>query len=753
MDFTMAVKSVSSCMLKSLTSDVPFSHATTLQQLRPIDFFWISRILLRNGLFIATCTAAFFLVALVYCLSTRPLYSSTVSILVGPRQPIVLTAQQSAGSEQIEAAYVDSQVEILKSAAVLDRVVKARNLVGDPELSQPESVFSVAGVMSFLSPFISAASQEDAADKSTAYNNLRRNLAIKRVGLTYVLEASVTTHSPTKSADFANSIANAFLQDNLDARSLVAEEASQWLQGRASALQALAVAADTRVQRFKSDHNIVTGGKGLVTDQEISEISSQLTIARGQLSENQAKLESVTAALTNGNSDGASLESLSVADSLANSITVKLRSAYIENNLRITQLAKANGENHSSVQKLKAENAALKQNIRAELQRVADSYGNDLEMTKARIVSIEGNMQKAVDTSNVAGSAQVQLNDLEREAESYRTIYQMSLGKLQESTQQQSFPVNEFRVITAAIPNTQKSWPKSFLTLTLATMAGLAFGSLLALARASTDKTLHTPLDVRQQIGERCLAVIPQLGARQLRFASMMDMSQQAIAHPLRDIRLAVCNAVTPDAGLVVGIISTIRGEGRSTVALGLASSYVSAGFKTLLIDADFDNPRISQDLAAADEGGFLGALNTNVHATINVLVEEKSGLHILPAGKPSTQAQRVAALTSNAVAKTITELRRDYDITIIDFAPLRESNDALTFTSQIDGFLYITEAGATPSPDILLALEDAEQVYLRIKGFVLTKVKKRRVGWPNTKKLASSLPRRSPLIETSLSR
>jgi succinoglycan biosynthesis transport protein ExoP len=402
---------------------------------------------------------------------------------------------------------------------------------------------------------------------------------------------------------------------------------------------------------------------------------------------------------------------------------------------------------------LKAENAILKQNITNELQRTADSYRNDLEIVKARVLSLESSMRKAVNTSNVAGSAQVHLNDLEREAESYRAIYQMSLSKLQESTQQQSFPVKDFRVITAAMPNAMKSWPKSLLTLSLASIAGLALGVLIALMRAWTDKTLHAPLDVRQQIDEHCLAAIPQLAAKQLRIAGLMNASQLAVAGPLRDIRLALNGTFASDTGVVVGVISTNRQEGRSTVALGLASSYVSAGFKTLVVDADFDNPRISQNFAVADERGFMGALTISDHTTMNALVDEKSGLHVMFAGSPSSEAQRLSALSGNAASKTMDQLRRNYDIIIMDFAPLKESNDALAFSALVDSYIYVIEARATRSSDILLALEDAQPVYSRVKGFVLTKTKKHGFVWPFSKLFASSLPKKLSAIETYIPR
>ena len=737
-------------MIKSFNPNARFTPAPALQYLPPIDLYWIARVLWRSKTLIVLSGGTFSALALAYCLTTSPLYTSAVRILVGPRQPIVLTEQQSSGNEQIEAAHVDSQVEILKSGTVLDRVVKAKNLTTDPEFSRSNSIFSLAGMANVFSSLAGTSTDGSDIDQSTALNKLRANLAIKRVGLTYVLEAAVTTSSPTKSSEIANTVAEAFLRDNLEARSLSAEESSQWLQGRVDELRMLAVAADTRVQKFKTDNNIITAGKGLVTDQEVSEISSQLTIARGQLSESQAKYDRVTSILSNGNSNSTNLENLSISDSLANGIVMKLRSNYIANDLQIMELVKLNGENHSSVQKLKAENAMLTQSITDEVQRIADSYRNDLEIAKARVLSLETSMRKAVDTSNLAGTAQVQLNNLEREAESYRAIYQMSLSKLQESTQQQSFPVNEFRVITAATPVPQKSWPKSFLTLTLASIAGFALGTLYALARATTDKKLYAPLDVMQKIGGRCIAAFPQSGRKPFDTTILQEMNQKAIEEPLREIRLALGGSIKSGKGIVVGMVSTTHGEGRSAITLALASSYIAAGYKTLLVDADFSNPYVSRVLALESEPGLIEALMTNEPVANSILIDKTSGLHVIPAGKRSSLKQRLLALADPNVSKIMTELRNDYDVTIVDFPPLRESNDTSAFINFVDNYVYVIEAGATSSTKILTALEEDDQIYSRIKGFVLTKVKKNFFDNSIIKRPASLRLKRSSLPETN---
>jgi polysaccharide biosynthesis transport protein len=276
---------------------------------------------------------------------------------------------------------------------------------------------------------------------------------------------------------------------------------------------------------------------------------------------------------------------------------------------------------------------------------------------------------------------------------------------------------------------------------------------VIALVRALTDNTIHTSSDVSQKLGGRCIAAIPHMSTKQLQMPSLVSGSQQAITKPLRDIRLALTGTISLDTSIVVGIISTDRQEGRSTVALSVALSYVSAGFKTLLVDADFDNPQLSNDFAAADEIGFMGALTMSNHALMNVLIDNTSGLHIMCAGKSSSQAQRLAALSSETASRNMEQLRRNYDVIILDFAPLKECGDAQAFATSVNCYLYVIEARKTQSSDILLALQDADQVHSLTKGFVLTKAKREGFGWLSAKPSSYSSSKKHAQLETFLSR
>jgi polysaccharide biosynthesis transport protein len=704
-------------MLKRLSSDASgLTGIAALPLMRPIDIAGLARKLWRHKIFIVLGALLFSVLALIYSLAATPLYTSSVSILIEPRQPIVLADQPSLANEQIEAAYVDSQVEILKSGKVLQRAISAQNLLKDEEFaSEAKSVFGM-----LLGAILQSSTPSSDALMTRVAGNLRQRLDIKRVGLTYVLSVVVTTRSPQKSADVANAIAAAFLQDNLEARSEAAHSAAGWLQSRAKELRDLAVAADASVQDFRARNNIVTAGQGLMTDQEVSEISTQLTLARSQLSEVQAKYDKLGAALSGGQSSAGAVPS----DLPSDSIVPKLQSAVIDNNLRIAELAKVNGQNHRSVQRLKAENISLEASIKDELRRIGESYKNDLDIAQERVRSIENSLKGAVGTSNIASSAQVRLRDLERESEAYRTIYQLSLSKLQEATQQQSFPVSGYRVITAAAPMPQKSWPKSILIIGLAALAGTAAGAMASLYSASRDTTLRSPIEVGEAFGGKCIASVP-LSRKPPDLPSLVNSSAPSpLLSSARSVKLFLRGSLAGEPCIVIGVTSTHRGEGRSTLAAGLAASYAASAFRTLLIDADFHHPHLTQSLAPKSSRGFQDVLADDQEAEISILEDQSSGVHFLPAGPRSMRALASHDSLGGAnVFKVMSQLRDRYDVVIVDTAPLAASMDALAMAPLVDAFVYVVEWGKTQAAQSLQYLNEAEDVKSRVMGYVLTKV------------------------------
>ena len=689
--------------------------AAIQDMLRPIDFKSIAGKMWRQKRYIFGTPLLAVAGTLIYCLTAQPQYTSSSKLLIEPQQPLVLNQNPTSSdtSETVDTAYVDSQVEVLVSGKVLKRVVASQNLLADPEFT--ESAFNPLRVVLALIPTAAPASPDVDDPLNTTIDNLRRATTIKRVGFTYALTISVSTRSPQKSARIANAIADAFLKDGLEARGQAASSASSWLQGRMKELRSMAVAADAAVQEFRAKNNIVSTDKGLMTDQQVTEISSQLTQARSQLAEAKAKSDRLSAAIASGSPDRMAV----LTDLPVGSIVSKLQQNIINNDLRISELVKANGEQHESVLKLRAENGNLSTNIAHELDNISSSLRNEVAVATEKVSGLENRLAQAVGTSNESSSAQVQLRDLQREADAYRAIYQSSLDKLQEAVQKQTFPLSAYRIISEAVPVMQKTWPKSLLSLAAALVAGVLFGALLALAKAYRDTSMYDFADVDRELGARLIAKFPeQKGGRNL--AATAAFPSGDFARSARSLKLFLAQQKQPKQSFVVGIISTLRGDGRSTVAASLAASHAASGLRTLLIDLDLAHPDLTTAVLSSSPQRPAATLDNAKEPHLFSLGRAGNSVHFMSAKDYADENDSGDWIASSGLVELIAALKTQYDVVVLDIAPLDETLDAKALAPVVNAFIYVARWGKSQASDILRSLESVADMKPKISGFVL---------------------------------
>lgn len=668
----------------------------TVPVVRPLDIGWILRTLWRGRWMTAICGLTCLALGLSYILLAPRLYTASTSILIGPRPVDVFADAVQPGNDPMDMPFIDSQVEVLKSSRVLGRVAAVERLAGDQE-------FATDG------------------DEAAAVRKLKSKTEVRRVGLTYVVSAAVTTQDPQKSARIANAIAKSFLDDNVNARSTLAQLAANWLQSRVDKLRDLAISADARVQAYRAENNIVSSGKGLITDQKITELTTKLIEARAKLADGTARASRIKLVLDRVSES--SFDHAVLSDQPASEVISGLRAGYLANKLRIDELLKSSGPQHQSIIKLKAENRALEESMRAELQRLADSYDGDLEVAEAQYASLQKSLDQAVKDANISATAQVQLRDLEREAESYRSIYQMSLLRLQEATQRETFPINEYRIIADAEPPVSKSWPLTLPILGLALAAGVALGALLSLLRAQWNVRIATAADVEDYLGQECLGVVPLLPAHKVTNPAegmMQQMQNPEAVAQLRKARLMLQPPGSGQTSSVICVASTNRGEGRSTVAWALARGFAASARRTVLIDADFRKPDLTRFAGREADAGLFDILMGTATAAGAILEDERSHVHFLPAGQATGGSNSSIVLEGRQAGELLVALRQAYDVIVIDTGPLSDSSDALALAPHLDSCLYVVRRLHTWSRQVKQALQGAGGLEGRIAGYVI---------------------------------
>ena len=457
--------------------------------------------------------------ASVYLLTLPKRYTSTAEMIIDSRRMQGLQTQQGASGNDapIDSGMVDSQVEILKSETIAQAVIKDLRLTDDAEFNGSEGgiLSSIAGLLSFGQS--SDSTKSDYRLLRSALGRFQSQLTIRRLGLSYVIEISYQSLSPDRAAQIANAVAEAYIVDSLESKYQASRRAAVWLQDRMKELRAQASAAERAVADYKAKNNIVDAGGRLLTEQQLAEINSSLTIARSQRAEAQAKLERITSILKSDDNDrNVILNDLgTVTDTMQNPVIVKLRQTYLDYAAKESDWSTRYGATHLAVVNLRNQMREIRRSITDELRRIAEGYKSDFEIAKAREDASQKSLNDTIALSNDTSQAQIVLKDLESNAQSARALADNFLQLYMVSVQQQSFPITEARVITQASVPLSKSSPKTLLSLLAAIAGGSVLAALAGILRDMMDRVFRTIPQVEQQLHVNCLASIPVVEADQ----------------------------------------------------------------------------------------------------------------------------------------------------------------------------------------------------------------------------------------------
>lgn len=690
----------------------------------------------------ACCVA----LGLLYLFVTPPSYTATGTLLLDSRKVQLLEKEAVLGEIQVDAAAVQTEVEILKSESISLAVIRKLHLTEDPEFvgEEPGAFGKFIG---FVTSFVTGAKEapSEAELEKTVLEAFDKQRSVTRLGLTYVMEVSFTSHDPEKSARIVNAIADAYLTDQLDAKYQAARRAGLWLRDRIKELSAQASAADRAVVEFKERNNIVdTGGGKLMSEQQVSEINSQLIIARAAAAEAKARLERIRALMASPN-----IADAAVADALKSEVIIKVRNQYLDLSQREAVLAQKYGSNHLATVNLRTQMQELRRNIADEMRKISESYKSDYEIALTRVESLKASLAAIVSEAQAGGQAQVQLRELEANRETARTIYESFLHRYTEATQQQdAIPINETRLISLAMAPMKKSAPKASVVLIIAVAAGglLSFGA--AFLRDASDSVLRTTDQVESTLHAPCLAMVPVLKTTPSRIsgkgsasgdsepflegspsAAPRDVLRHVIESPLsrfaeaiRSIKVAADINGALKGQKIIGFTSTLPNEGKSTVASNLAHLIADAGSSAVLVDADMRSPSLSRMLVP-DAPGLVDIVLRTSSLESALLASPTKGLAILGAGSTANLVHTSEILASAAMKSLVEELRSRFDYVVVDLSPVAPIVDVRATGHIIDSYVYVVEWGKTRLEDIERALTEAQNVSDQLLGIVLNKV------------------------------
>lgn len=706
----------------------------------------------RCGPMVLAIATLFALLGAIYALQLTPRYTATVSLMIDPRQQNVMNSDAVVSGIGTDSAAVDSQVALIQSANVTRRVVEKLNLhetIGRGNNSSPiATLFS----MMFSSGDNGQPGFEDERIRETV-RILQDNVQVFRERFSYIIDVSYTYKDPVLAARIANAFADEYLVDQLEARYEATRRANEWLESRLSELRTRVRESEQAVEMFKAGHNIVDAKGTRLTDEQITRLNEQLIEARAATAQARVKYEQLRAVLEEGG-DPSSFAGPMQAQTIS-----QLRAKASEVTRHLSEMTTRYGSKHPQVVSAQAQLAYLRQQIDDQSAGIVAAAENEYQVAQSRQNSIEQSLAALQEEFQSTNNAEIQLRELEREAEANRALFESFLTRFKQTQQQETLQLTDTRIIERAEAPEKPSEPNTTIFTLVAFVIGLGCGGGLAFILEQLDRGFRSADQVEEALGVPMLSSVPNVrdettqaswsgvAGKLLRadiFQKLLRTGENHHAHDveyvkiarlvlekplsvfteaIRALRLGVRYANIDRPAQVVLITSALPGEGKTTIASNLAQQAAYSGERVLLLDMDLRHPRQTAIYAPDAKQGLVELIISNVPIDQVMVSDKQSGLYFIPSPRDKTLTHTAEILGAKRTRDVIEEMRTIFDLIVIDSSPLLPVTDGRVLIDAVDGVILVVQWEETTRDAVEAAIHQSHGLNEKLIGVAFNNV------------------------------
>lgn len=681
----------------------------------------------RKSLVFSTIAVITLLTIIILYLLT-PRYTAESLIMIEGSGINIVNFESVVSGLSKDSETVAGEIEVLRSRALSEKVIEKMGLYNDPEFNKDAT---------------SDNGEVDVQTRSRIAEDFNKRLNISQKGKSRVISVAFTSEDPRKAAEIANATAELYLVEQLEAKYDATQRVTDWLSNRVATLRQKVEESEMAVQKFRQKTGLVQGKDTSISSQQLTELSTQLIMAKASRAEAEARLNQ-TMALIKAGGDLESSGEVAKSDLIR---ILRQQEAEIQRNL--AELRTEYGEKHPKIVNLKAELNSVNRKIDAEIDKVVEGMRNEVEITRAR----EASLQQSIEALNkrIADSSDdmVQLHVLEREAKANQALLTTLLTKMKEASSQSDEDIQQAdaRIVSRAQVPSEPSFPKKLPIIAMALIGSTIIGLLLTFLFENLDQGFRSGEEIEEYAGVESLGFIPlvaksknpgtPLGSKIGKSINpgtqsgtdpefnVRDFQKSAFGQAINTLRWSI-NIPYPDQPpKKILFTSTQPKEGKTTIAVCFAMSQARAGKRVILIDADCHIPSVHKTLDLESKPGLIDVLTANTNLIDAIQIDEENNLDVITAGKfSSVSADRlIDILETDEMDKLLNRLTELYDIVIIDSPPVMAGPDAMILSKKADTTVYVVQWAETKREAVLRSLKQLQASGGMLAGVLLSMV------------------------------
>ncbi|HKQ11213.1 MAG TPA: GumC family protein, partial [Rhizomicrobium sp.] len=421
------------------------------------------------------------LLALAVALLLPSTYTSSSVVMLDPRKNSITDLSAVLTPQLSDPAAVQNQIQIITSRELAANVADRLKLQDDPEfnpdIAGPGLLQVLGDLVTMLNPknWFEIAPLSGALSRERVIENLQRHVRADSEGLSTAIAITATARQPVKAALIANAFAGAYVQSQLADKIGATIATTGWLNKRLQDLAQQLQIQQEAVQRYKAAHNLNDSAPGnSIVDQQMAGINAQIVAARSELAEKQAIANRTRQLAAAGNP-------ADVAQIVSSPLIVQLRGQQAALLAQEGDLNSRYGPLHPKMQEIQEQKRDLDFKIAQEVGRLAAGAANDVMVAQAHLNSLQGSLDGTESTARTQNMARVQLQALESNANTTRTVYEAFVQRLRQSQNLDEAQTPESRIISSAPVPPRPAGPKRMLIVGASIPLGLLLGIFAAL--------------------------------------------------------------------------------------------------------------------------------------------------------------------------------------------------------------------------------------------------------------------------------
>jgi succinoglycan biosynthesis transport protein ExoP len=648
----------------------------------------------------------------VYTLRQPKIYSATATLIIDLQAPQVLGGEVREAIEVGTTGYwynkefYETQYRIIKSRAIAERVVEQLGLRSD---------FAFLGVDK-LPPD----KRGEVLQKLDAVEVLQRRLFVEPVKDSRVVQVRVEDRDPERAARLANTVAEAYMQANLERRVEGTKDATEWLQDQLADLKTRLSESELALHSFKEQNDLIyttLENRQTITSQKLIAINDTLTRIKTKKAELDARVKSVRVASQSGD-----INKVMQLGVVANNAFINdLKKTYSTTLNEVADLAERYGPEHPKMKAAQEKLENARKSLMGEIDAIIAANLAEFE----ELVETEKNLMRMLEEvkreSFEVNKKEIDYKRLAREEENNQRLYELVLKRMKELDLSSLLKTNNIRVLDSAKVKRVPVKPRVQVNLALAAILGLIGGIGLAFIIEVQDRSIKSHEDF-EALGIGFLGLIPTIPGNEakptFRDLYVLEQPTSNVAELCRTIRTNMLLMRPDNPPKRILVTSVAPQEGKTTTVINLGVTLALAGARVLIVDSDMRRPRIHSSFNLKNEVGLSSVIVGDSRLEESVRCTDVPGLWILPSGPvPPNPVELLHSVRFQELAR---QLGEEFDRILFDSPPVGAVTDALVLANELEGTILVAKALRTAKPAAERVVKALQGAGARFLGGIL---------------------------------